>query len=49
MNYEEPKYTEVSIKGTCPKCGKTEHLVLREFDDNTAFQYCSECQWSEQL
>ena len=41
--------TEISIKGTCPNCGDTENLVLRELDDDKAFQYCAACQWAEDV
>jgi len=39
---------ETSIKGTCPACG-AEELVLREFPEGSAFQYCPECQWAEDV
>ena len=42
---------EFSIRGTCPKCGDSEHLVLRILDDAQYkdFQYCSNCQWYEDV
>jgi len=43
------KIKETSIKGACPKCGDADHLVLREIEDSTAFQYCSACQWAEDV
>ncbi len=46
---------DISIEGRCPKCGDTEHLVLRMFDDEEDeedefdFKYCSICQWTENV
>jgi hypothetical protein len=42
-------YKEESIIGICPVCNDADHLILRECDDGAAFQYCSNCQWAEDV
>jgi len=39
--------SETSITGICPICGGN-NIVLREIDEQTAFQYCVDCQWAEE-